>query len=161
MTTTRLLGAALLVAVLAGCGKNENTGGTAAAIDGKQYLLAAEPAGARGVREVRTDGKDGDEVVLVGRVVGSSQSLAKGRCDFTVVDLGVEVCPDGCCVEKADLTTGSAHVQLVGADGKTVPAPPAGLLGVTPRSVVVVKGKASRDSQGNLNVVASALHVRK
>src|SRR5436309_3021141 len=54
-----LLPAALL---LAGCGRDDSPPNPAA--DGNRYLLKAEPSGARAVKAVRQEARDGDEVVV-------------------------------------------------------------------------------------------------
>jgi hypothetical protein len=58
----------------------------AALAEGKKYLLPSEPAGAKGVIDVRKDAKDGEEVVVVGRVGGSSTPFTPGRTSFLIVD---------------------------------------------------------------------------
>ena len=57
-----------------------------AAVDATPYKLAAEPAGAKGVIDVRKDAKDGDEVVVVGRVGGAAKPFTEGRATFLIVD---------------------------------------------------------------------------
>lgn len=162
----------------AGCGQNGGTGGQgndggktdgSAAADGKKYLLDAEPAGAKGVLETRKQAKDGDEVVMVGRIAGSQKPFVEGRASFSVTDLSVkpcepeEGCPtpwDCCCVPKEELLPATAQVKFEGGDGKTLGVGAKELLGVKELTVVVVRGKANRDEQGNLTVVASGLFPR-
>jgi hypothetical protein len=168
MTRAGLLcGALVLAALAAGCGQNGGGDGSAPqgkGIDGTKYVLAEEPAGGKGVIETRKGVKDGDEVVLVGRIGGLSRPFVKGRAAFTVIDTSLEVCADGecCCLtDEKQFPTGSAKVQFVGDDGRTLQADAKEMLGLKERMVVVVKGKASRDAEGNLALVASGLHVRK
>src|SRR4051794_39087610 len=52
----------------------------------RALVLAAEPAGAKGVIEVRKSAKDGDEVVVVGRVGGSVRPFTEGRSSFLIMD---------------------------------------------------------------------------
>jgi hypothetical protein len=153
-----------------GQGKDGGKSDPAAAAEGKKYLLDAEPAGARGVLETRKQAKDGDEVVMVGRIAGSKKPFVEGRASFAVTDLSIkpcepdEGCPtpwDCCCVPKEELLPATAQVKFVGGDGKTLGVGAKELLGVKELTVVVVKGKASRDEQGNLTVVASGLFPRK
>jgi hypothetical protein len=178
----RSVSAVLFVAVglAVGCSQNGGPAGghgkgggktdPAAAAEGKKYLLEVEPAGARGVLETRKQAKDGDEVVMVGRIAGSAKPFVEGRASFSVTDLSIKPCPDGegcptpwdcCCVPREELLPAMAQVRFASGDGKTLGVGAKDLLGLKELSVVVVKGKASRDEKGNLSVVADGLHVRK
>ncbi len=59
---------------------------------GPKFLLAAEPAGAKGVIDVRKEAKDGDEVVVVGQVGGDKQPFTEGRASFLIVDPSLQAC---------------------------------------------------------------------
>jgi hypothetical protein len=181
---TMTLSAALLAGLaVVGCGQ-ENTpaGGASAAAPAAaipqaaaakgRFLLAAEPAGAQGVRDARKDAKDGDHVVVVGRIGGEKQPWVEGRAAFRVVDAAFTPCSeregdacqtpwDYCCEDTDDLHKGMATVKVVDDGGKTVPVDARALLGVKELQTVVVKGKAKRDEQGNLTVLASGLYVRR
>lgn len=52
------------------------------AAQGKEYVLSAEPANAKGVTDVRKASKDGDEVVVVGRIGGEVKPWVEGRASF-------------------------------------------------------------------------------
>jgi len=166
---------AVVIAAAVGCSQGTTPSGNgqgppAVQAEGRKYLLASEPAGARGVLETRQQAKDGDEIVLVGRIAGSKAPFVEGRASFTVADLKIEPCPDAegcptpwdcCCTPSEQLLPALAQVKLVGADGKTLPVGAKELLGIKELTVVVVKGKANRDEKGNLTVVASGLFARK
>ena len=84
-----LLGLAAAVLML-GCTRTEPTPKPATdpkASDGAKakYLLAKEPAGAKGVIDVKKEAKDGAEVVGIGRIGGSKEPFT-GRAAFTIVD---------------------------------------------------------------------------
>jgi len=64
------------------------------AVAGSTYLLDSEPAGARGVIEVRAAAKDRDEVVVVGRIGGSANPWVEGRAAFSIVDPSIKSCAD-------------------------------------------------------------------
>ena len=141
-------------------------------VNANDYLLAAEPAGSRGVIELRKEAKDGDEVVVAGRVGGSKEPIVKGRAAFTIVDSSFVPCNeregdecktpwDYCCDTKEDLAKGSVMVKFVDAQGKTLQQDAEGLLGIRPLRTVVVCGRAKRDLDGNLTVVASKLFVKQ
>ena len=169
MTRSFRGGSVLLLAALlaAGCGRPDDVPGQGGeAADNGKHLLAAEPPGARGVTEVRKAAKDGDEVVVVARVGGSGKPFSPGRALFTVVDLSLEPCQeDGCdnpwcCADEDELKAGTAVVRFADAQGKTLAQDAQKLLGLKLLQTVVVKGKAKRDEQGNLTVVASGLYVK-
>jgi hypothetical protein len=61
---------------------------------GAKYLLAEEPAGARGVKDVREESRDGDEVVVVGRIGGTKKPFSDDRASFTIVDSSLKSCLD-------------------------------------------------------------------
>lgn len=165
--------ALLLAGALAGgCGRQGQEGppdaGTAGA-DGARYLLNEEPAGAKGVLEVRKQAKDGDEVVVVGRIGGDKKPWVEGRAAFWIVDPSLkscgadEGCPtpwDYCCEEKESLLRATATVKVADAEGRTVQADARKLLGLKELQTVVVKGRAKRDEKGNLTVLADGVFVR-
>ncbi|MFO0880988.1 MAG: hypothetical protein U0840_27000 [Gemmataceae bacterium] len=166
-----------LLALTAGCGTGSNPtdgpknarGDAPAKVEDKKYLLSAEPAGVKGVLETRKQAKDGDDVVMVGHIAGSTKPFVDGRASFAVLDLSIKPCPpeegcptpwDCCCTPPDELRAATAQVKFTGEDGKTVGVSAKELLGVKELSVVVVKGKANRDEKGNLTLVASGLFVR-
>jgi hypothetical protein len=138
---------------------------------GQVFRLKEEPANGKGVLAVRQDSKDGDEVVVVGRIGGSTKPFT-GRAAFTIVDdsikpcseIGDDDCPtpwDYCCgVGKEDLAKATALVKLVGDDGQTRSDDARTMLGLTELQTVVVRGKAKRDDGGNLTIQMSGIFVR-
>src|SRR4051812_30581741 len=88
----------LVIGLALGCGQQEAppadpgpapVGATAA---GDGYLLPAEPPGAKGVRAARAEAKDGDDVVVVGRVGGADRPWVEGRAAFWIVDQSFKPC---------------------------------------------------------------------
>jgi hypothetical protein len=63
-------------------------------LEGLKYLAQAEPADAKSVIDLRKDAKDGDDVIIVGRVGGSKHPVVSGRAAFTIVDLSLKSCDD-------------------------------------------------------------------
>ncbi|HMF15206.1 MAG TPA: hypothetical protein VKE94_22985 [Gemmataceae bacterium] len=148
-------------------GGNQPSGGSEAA----QYLLASEPAGAKGVLDVKEAAKDGDDILVEGRVGGSRKPFLEGLAGFTIVDPSLRSCSDRpgdncdapwdyCCESPADLKRATALVKFVDENGKTLKKDARELLGVEALQTVVVRGKAKRDADGNLTILASALHAR-
>ena len=182
MNKTLTLSLALAASLLtAGCGRegtpaaDHSSAASAAApsagTDRARFLLAAEPAGARGVRDARKDAKDGDDVVIVGRIGGERKPWVDGRATFRVVDSAFKPCNerdddgcktpwDYCCDDTDELRQGMATVKVVDGEGKTVAVDARELLGVKELQTVVVKGKAKRDAEGNLTVLASGVYAR-
>ena len=169
-----LIGSLLAMAgLLVGCSRDNSAGPQAAESDaaGKKYLLAEEPAGAKSVVELRKSAKDGDDVVIVGRIGGGEDPWVKGKAGFWIVDCSLKACSDiegdgcetpwdYCCESKEKLTNGMATVKFVDERGKTIDADARKFLGVDVLNTVVVRGKAKRDDEGNLIVLANGLYRR-
>jgi hypothetical protein len=164
----------LLAVLVAGCGGDSprdaaTDGGRPAPAAGGQYLLTEEPPGARGVSAARKDARDGDEVVVVGRIGGEKKPWVEGRAAFWIVDLSVKPCPpeegcptpwDYCCEDRAELLKAMATVKFVDTEGRTVVKDARELLGLKELQTVVVRGRARRDAEGNLTVLASGVYCR-
>jgi hypothetical protein len=159
-----------------GCGTSSSESSDAmemtnASFDGSKYLLAEEPDGAVGVIEARESAKDGEPVVIVGRIGGAENPWIEGRAAFMLLDASKvivaagedtsekELCTEDCCaVERAGCTT---LVKIMDASGKVVTADARKLLGLTTEDMVVVRGKAKKDERDNFTVLADAVHIRR
>jgi hypothetical protein len=166
----------VLFGVLAlGCNQGGDTPRRGAVSPGdenrEQYVLSAEPNGAKGVKDVREGAKDGDEVVVIGRVGGAKNPIVKDHASFTIVDPSLTPCSekegdncptpwDYCCNTREDLARATLMVKFVDERGKTLAKDAQSLLGIQPLQTVVVQGHAQRDGDGNLTVVADKLFVR-
>ena len=178
MTTTAttlcgvLLGATWL---LVGCGQPSappavTTKPPAPKIDGTKFVLAEEPADAKTVLEVREEAKDGDDVVIVGRIGGDRDPWVTDRASFLIVDPTLIPCNerkgDNCptpwdyCCDSDVLAKSKATIKFVDDAGKTLANDARQLFNVKELQTVVVKGQAKRDEAGNLTVLASGLFVR-
>ena len=172
----------LLVVLLAGCHSNTAPVAKGKSVRapkpatepteaGQAFRLKEEPADGKGVLAVRQESKDGEDVVIVGRIGGSRKPFT-GRAAFTIVDdsikpcneIGDDACPtpwDYCCgVGKEDLAKATALVKLLGDDGQTRADDARTMLGLTELQTVVVRGKAKRDDAGNLTVLLNGIFVR-
>ncbi|MEX0703339.1 MAG: hypothetical protein WD069_14690 [Planctomycetales bacterium] len=165
-------GMMLLTATAAiGCGEaDRQTATTPANGSGSPdaaYVLTAEPTGSLGVGEVRSSAAE--DVTVVGRIGGSAQPFVNGLAVFTIVDPAVPYCADdeGCptpwdyCCAQNQVKENIATVEIVDDRGQPVAKDAKALLGVKELSTVVVHGKARRDEQGNLTVLASKVYVKK
>jgi hypothetical protein len=137
--------------------------------DGSKYLLAEAPAGAKGVLDVRKEAKEGDDVVVIGKVGGSKKPIIKDRVAFTIVDPSLKSCDeipgdecpspwDYCC--SPNLAQATVMIKVVDEQGKTLAADPRQFLGIKELQTVIVRGKAKRDESGNLTIQASGLFVK-
>ena len=158
------------VAVAVGCGNShvasgpggmDDAGGAAAS----QYLATSEPAGALPVGEARQTVKDNETVTLVGLIGGSIEPFVDGLAAFTIVDPKVPY-DEGCstpwayCCTSQQVRDNIAMVKVVDDSGKPVADDARSLLNVKEMSTVVVQGKARRDDEGNLSVLAHTVFVR-
>src|SRR5436190_1121206 len=118
------LSALLIVAGLAGCSQNKPDAGPS----GANYLLPAEPADALGVRGAKQQTKDGDDVVVAGRIGGRRDPWGSGQASFTIVDTALLTCSDRegdncetpwdyCCEDPKDLVAATANVKVVDDKG--------------------------------------------
>jgi hypothetical protein len=165
--------ALLALGLTSGCGREEKSvGGSNHAPDPAvaAYLLPSEPTGAQGVLDARKEARDGEEVVVVGRVGGSANPMVEGKLAFTIVDPALKPCNekeddgcktpwDYCCDPPEELRKATALVKVVDDKGKTV-ATDAANLGIKPTQILVVRGIAKRDEQGNLTVQAKGIFVK-
>ncbi|MEO2012354.1 MAG: hypothetical protein VB878_09535 [Pirellulaceae bacterium] len=158
------------LALLAGCSEQESPERTGMNIDGGEYLLNEEPEGAGAVIMLRESAKDGDEILIVGRIGGKSNPWIKGMAAFTIVDpsltpcneLPGDDCPepwDYCCA--TDVALAMVLVKVVDANGQVVETDARELLDLEELNTVIAKGTAQRDDDGNMTILASHLYVKK
>jgi hypothetical protein len=161
---------------LPGCGSSSSadTGSgmaTAVSIDAAKYVLADEPDGAVGVIAAREAAKNGEPIIVVGRIGGSTNPWVEGRAAFMLLDASVvvvangaqsaagEVCMDDCCaITRAASTT---LVKVVDDRGSVLPLDARKLFGIAANDMVVVQGKVSKDDSGNFVILADGVHVRR
>jgi hypothetical protein len=166
----------MALGVLAGCSDSSSTEAglssmTPVSVDSSKYLLAEEPEDAMGVIAARESAKNGEPIVIVGRIGGSKNPWVNGRAAFTLLDASMvivadgtdttegEICMDDCCAsERAGSTT---LVKVVDDKGKVLAIDARKLLGITDDDMVVVRGSVSKDEAGNFMVLADGVHVRR
>lgn len=160
-----------VVVVAAGCGTASQPGsqGPAATANTAKsnFVVADVPADAKGVAAVREAAKNDEEIIIVGRIGGSEKPFVQGVAAFTIVDPALAHCSkeEGCptpwdyCCETDKLKTNMAMVKFVDQEGKPVNQDARELLGVEELSKVTIHGKAKRDEDGNLTVLADKVHI--
>jgi hypothetical protein len=167
-----LLASIALTASCAGCGADSAANlGNKPSDAAAKYRLSDEPTAAKSVIDARGSAKDGDEVTLVGRIGGSASPFVAGRAMFTIVDTSFVPCNeregDTCeqpwdyCCDTDQLPSGTATIKIVDDKGDTVSLDGKKDLALAELATVVVKGKAKRDTAGNLTVLAPGVFVRK
>lgn len=165
----RFAALAIAAAAVAACSDDAAKDGAHAHAPGAlpaPFALASAPAGAKSVKDVVASAKSGDEVVVSGRVgmEGSDSAF------FTLVDGSLKSCVetgdecktpwDFCCTPPDEMAKVSATIVFQ-AGAKPIAGSVIGFQGLDHLSNVVVKGKAEKDSAGNLTVVADGIFVRK
>src|SRR5262245_52613796 len=136
---------------------------------GKKYVLDREPARAKGVIDVRKAAKDGDDVVVVGKIGGQDDPWYARQAGFTIVDPSIPSCLDTgdgcktpwdyCCTPKEELTRGMVAVKLVDDQGKVVVGDARKLLGLRELNTVVATGKYRQEGESFV-VHATAVYIR-
>jgi hypothetical protein len=141
--------------------------GKEATAEGKKYLLTQEPVSPKDVAQTRKQAKDGDEVIVVGKVGGSAKPFTQGRASFLIADAHLPVeetcdCPwDFCEVPEKQLQESVLFVKFVDDQGRTLRTGAREMFAIKELSTVVVKGKVSRDNEGNLSLLATGLFISK
>lgn len=161
----------LMLSLVVGCSEAEKpaptSSSTATSAPAASYLLTEKPTQAQGVGAARKNKDEVEEIVVEGRIGGSEKPFVDGIAAFTIVDPAVPHCSadEGCptpwdyCCETDKLKDNTALVKIVGTDGAPVSQDARELLGVKELSRVIVRGKAQRDEEGNLTVLASKVHI--
>ncbi len=157
------------VTLLGGCGAEAPVSTSASKVEGagkEKFILAEEPSGAKSVIAVKKEAKDGDPVVVVGRIGGSKKPFT-GRAAFTLVDLSLEPndedgCGDSYCMfDRDELLQATTFVKFVDDGGKTLPQDAKTFFGVQELQTVVVRGRLKRDGENSVSVVADQMYARK
>ncbi|MCK6480603.1 MAG: hypothetical protein L6R43_10770 [Planctomycetes bacterium] len=115
-------------------------------------FLAAKPEGAVPVGDLKKSAKEGETVVIRGRVGGSKSPFVAGRAVMTLADPKLVPCSemsmedscalpwDYCCEDRGVLTAHTATVEVDGADGRPLRADLKGAGGIAELKTVTVVG---------------------
>jgi len=123
MRTGLLLLTLVIEIALGGCGDAPTPAAPAAPAT---WLVAALPAGAIPVAQAKQSAREGDRIVIRGRIGGRRDPMTAGVAVFVMIDPALPHCEIGkckvpwdyCCETPESITTNSATVRLVGEDGK-------------------------------------------
>ncbi|MDF7806169.1 hypothetical protein P4E94_01890 [Pontiellaceae bacterium B12219] len=160
------------VICLAGCGKQEQSSESLAVEIPAVFVGVPISGNPVAIPEARTEAQAGDEVILTGLVMGVPHPFVEGRGVFvlgdeetiTPCDLNpTDSCAmpwDACC-DPADVRlTGTATIQVLGADGKPLRTGLKGVNGLAELSRVTVSGTVAANSTPEAFIVnASAIHI--
>src|SRR5688572_22205164 len=167
--------ALVLAAGLVGCGTSNpsanQAGSPPATAPDAKYLLTEQPADAKHVIDAKKDAKDGDEIVVTGRIGGDVDPWVKGRAAFLIVDPSLVPCSekegDNCptpwdyCCDADTLAESKATIKFVDDKGDTLATDARQLLALKELQHVTVRGQAKRDDAGNLTVLATGIYVKR
>ncbi len=171
---TMILGFSLLS--LAGCQSGDDKKEAKKTdYDSSKFLLSAEPEGGQHVQAAMETVKDKEDIVIIGRIGGRLDPWIENRAAFSIVDPALKACSDetedgetcSCktpwdyCCETDKLPNAMTLVKFVEADGKVVKHGAQEIFEIKELQTVVIQGKAARDDQGNLTILASGMYVRK
>jgi len=148
----------LFGAALSGCGER------GAALPA--YILATAPEGAVSIDSIRahcTSGEmePGRDVVFTGRVGAPGRAIGAEAAVFTLLDLGVDFCPEGgtCCAEPDEMRARSVTVRVVDGDGQPMLIDLAKSAGLHDGAEVVVRGRISSADANAVVIDAPAIHI--
>ncbi len=168
---TKIVQTSLLTAaiVLASCSKSESEAPEQSAADAPAWVLAVAPSDAVSIVEAKSTVKEGDHVVLRGRIGGRKEPLTSGSPVFTVMDLEIPHCGenaldacrtpwDYCCETPETITTNSATVQVVDELGQPI-SDDLKAFGIEALDEIIVVGTvAPRANEEVLTVRATGIH---
>lgn len=156
----------IVIVTLSGCSRS--TANASAVAVTRDFHLAEEPSGAVEILDAKDVAKDGQPIVLVGRLGGGINPWIDGRAAFLLVDTRIapscadgDQCEAGCPDCNKEMIAASTMVKFLGDDGKVLALDARELLACKEQSTLVVRGTANRDAAGNLSVSAERIFVRK
>lgn len=141
-------------------------------VDASQFVLTRAPENAQSVLALRESAQDEDEIVIRGRIGGSSNPFVDGAAAFTIVDVTLPYCGEGeeecgcptpwdyCCETSEDIAGHSATIKFVDENDRPRRFDPKSMLNIQELSMVVVQGKVKRNA-GNLTVLAEKIFVQQ
>lgn len=165
MKHVRRIGLALMIVIGAGCDQSQpSAGGSTPA-----WLVEEAPAGAVSVAAIKADAREGDHVVLRGRIGGRSDPISKGSAVFVVMDPDVPSCADNpddhcptpwdyCCEAPESIKANNATIQIVDESGNPIESD-LSKLGFKPLDTVIVTGTVGpRPTDDVLTIRATRVH---
>jgi len=125
------------------------------------------PSGAREVLDIRSNAGAGDQIVVTGRI----QDFVDGRAFIKMTDSALKSCLDldgadcscptpwdYCCEDPAKLKTHIITVEFHDESGEPLHEGLKGFNGLDHLQTITVTGTVRKGDEGNVRVVATALH---
>jgi len=158
-------------ALLLGCSESAEQAQSSTKPSTPAWVLTAAPEGAVSVLEAKASAKEGDEIVLRGRIGGGAEPVSAESSVIRIVDAGLfnqctvedDHCPtpwDYCCASSEELVGHSATVQLVDGSGNPITQSPTahGFVGL---DEVIVRGTVGARPNDEVLVVRATGIYRK
>lgn len=136
-------------------------------------MLEQAPEGALEVAAAKQSAKEGDEVVVRGRIGGGKHPFVNNRAVFQLADSSIRTCDekgsdgcptpwDYCCEPKDQVAAKSITVQVADDNGKPLALNLDMPDGLQPKDTVIVKGKvAKKPNDVTMIVNASGIYVQR
>lgn len=147
--------------VLAATGCDDKGAAASASTQPVSWLSPAAPAEAISVQQAKANAKEGEAIVVRGRIGGRSEPLSARSPVFTIIDMDLDACAgcsDSCGVSAEELRKNIATVQIVDASGKPVSDNPIAA-GLKAEDEVVIQGTvAASPGSDTLMILATSIH---
>ncbi|MGE9270680.1 MAG: hypothetical protein ACQKBU_07740 [Verrucomicrobiales bacterium] len=160
--------------LLVACSKNETatTSTNAPSAELREIFVERIAAEASPIHLARTTVQPGDPIVIEGQIMGAAEPFVAGRAAFILGDRakltpcnempddGCATPWDACCDTKEAFREGTATIQVIGEDGRTLKEGIEGVRGLEKLSKILVQGEVAQQSgPGNLVVNADAIQI--
>lgn len=167
---------AITILSLTGCGAETEVSSTDGAeevtVDVSQFTLDQAPEDAQAVAAVRESSQDEDQVVLVGRIGGTTHPWVEGAAAFMMVDEAMLACGDAtecncptpwdyCCISSDILAANSVTVKFVDEQNKTQMFNAKKAFDLTELQTVIIEGEVDRDDTGKFSILARKMYVTR
>ncbi len=136
----------------------------------ESFWMAQVDGTPRGVKDIVANGKDGEAVLVAGRVGGNADVFVPGRAAFLIADLSLKDCYDMtdeckqpwdyCCEDPAALKTGTLAVECRGGE-RVLAQEVRGFHTLDHGRDVVIRGVVKRSAAGSLVLMAVGINVTK
>jgi hypothetical protein len=152
MRTLLALTLASAAALLISCGNSQPPTTTPpAAILPAGLFISAEPADALPVVAAKQSAREGERIIIRGRIGGTRDPFVAGRAIMTIVDPALPTCDekaeddcptpwDYCCETRADIVANAATVQVSSESGGPLRADLKGASGLMPGDHITIVG---------------------
>jgi hypothetical protein len=153
----------IIISVVGGIAEPGKTAANKALSLPGDLFVSASPGNAVEVIEARRSARDGEPIVVKGRIGGLTAPFAEQYAIFILSDLSFAACADGCgnlcSVPRDQVIAGLATVQVADEKGNPLKVPIKGVNGLQPMSEVTVVGKVAKANSKLLIINAKNIFV--